>query len=99
MMLLKGISTSKSVSTGSVSLRPVLSLGLSLGLAMMSVAWSGVSFADRLVDPNAVAPEYRDVAEKRRAEQLKLFQCSQKADAAMVLRRDRAAFVSECMDK
>jgi hypothetical protein len=95
MMLLKGISTSKSVSTGSVSLRPVLLLGL----AVMSVAWSGVSLADRLVDPNAVAPEYRDIAEKRRAEQLKLFQCSQKADAAKVLRRDRAAFVSECMDK
>jgi hypothetical protein len=72
---------------------------LLLSMAMMFVAWSGVSFADRLVDPNAVAPEYRDVAEKRRAEQLKLFQCSQKADAAKVLRRDRAAFVSECMDK
>ena len=72
---------------------------LFLSLAVMSVAWSGVSFADRLVDPNAVAPEYRDVAEKRRAEQLKLFQCSQKADAAKIVRRDRAAFVSECMDK
>jgi hypothetical protein len=72
---------------------------LSLGLVMICIAWSGVSFADRLVDPNTVAPEYRDVAEKRRAEQLKLFQCSQKADAAKVLRRDRAAFVSECMDK
>ena len=72
---------------------------LLVGLAAMFVAWSGVSFADRLVDPNAVAPEYRDVAEKRRAEQLKLFQCSQKADAAKVLRRDRAAFVSECVDK
>jgi hypothetical protein len=72
---------------------------LSIGLAMIFVAWSDVSFADRLVDPNAVAPEYRAVAEKRRAEQLKLFQCSQKADAAKVLRRDRAAFVSECVDK
>ncbi len=72
---------------------------LFLSMAMAFVAWSGVSFADRLVDPNAVAPEYRDVAEKRRAEQLKLFQCSQKADAAKVLRRDRAAFVSECVDK
>lgn len=72
---------------------------LFLSLAVMSVAWSGVSFADRLVDPNAVAPEYRDAAEKRRAEQLKLFQCSQKADAAKIVRRDRAAFVSECMDK
>ncbi len=72
---------------------------LLLSLTVTLVAWSGVSFADRLVDPNAVAPEYRDVAEKRRAEQLKLFQCSQKADVAKVLRRDRAAFVSECMDK
>jgi hypothetical protein len=95
MMRLKGISTSKSISIGPVSVGSVLSLGL----VMVFVAWSGVSFADRLVDPNAVAPEYRDVAEKRRAEQLKLFQCSQKADAAKVLRRDRAAFVSECMDK
>jgi hypothetical protein len=66
---------------------------------MMSVAWSGVSFAEKLVDPNAVAPEYRAVAEKRRAEQLKLFQCSQKADAAKIVRRDRAAFVAECVDK
>ena len=72
---------------------------LSLGLVIICVAWSGVSIAERLVDPNAVAPEYRDVAEKRRAEQLKLFQCSQKADAAKVLRRDRATFVSACMDK
>ena len=72
---------------------------LLFSVAVMFVAWSGVSLADRLVDPNAVAPEYRDVAEKRRAEQLKLFQCSQKADAAKVLRRDRAAFVSECVDK
>ena len=72
---------------------------LLFSLATVSVAWSGVSFADRLVDPNAVAPEYRDAAEKRRAEQLKLFQCSQKADAAKIVRRDRAAFVSECMDK
>ena len=66
---------------------------------MMFIAWSGVSFADRLVDPNAVAPEYRAVAEKRRAEQLKLFECSKKADTAKVVRRDRAAFVSECVDK
>jgi hypothetical protein len=72
---------------------------LLFSLAMMSVAWSGVSFAEKLVDPNAVAPEYRAVAEKRRAEQLKLFQCSQKADAAKIVRRDRAAFVAECVDK
>jgi hypothetical protein len=68
-------------------------------MAMVFAAWSGASLADRLVDPSKVAPEYRAVAEKRRAEQLKLFECSKKADEAKVLRRDRAAFVSECIDK
>ena len=63
------------------------------------VAWPGVGFADKLVDPSTVAPEYRAVAEKRRAEQIKLLECSRKADAAKILRRDRAAFVSECLDK
>jgi hypothetical protein len=72
---------------------------LPLGLVMIFVLWPGVSFAEKLVDPNAVAPEYRAVAEQRRAEQIKLFECSKKADAAKVLRRDRAAFVSECLDK
>jgi hypothetical protein len=66
---------------------PALSLG------------SGVSLAERLVDPNSVAPEYRAVAEKRRAEQIKLFECSKKADQTKVLRRDRAAFISECLDR
>ena len=55
--------------------------------------------AEKLVDPNAVAPEYRDAAEKRRAEQVKLFQCNKKADEAKVLRRDRSAFVNECLEK
>jgi hypothetical protein len=70
-----------------------------LGLLTIFAGWSGVSFADKLVDPNTVAPEYRAIAEKRRAEQIKLFECSRKADAAKILRRDRAAFVSECLDK
>jgi hypothetical protein len=55
--------------------------------------------AEKLVDPNAVAPEYRDAAEKRRAEHIKLFLCSKKADEAKVLRRDRTAYVNECLDK
>ena len=66
---------------------------------MISAAWSGASMAEKLVDPNTVAPEYRAAAEKRRAEQIKLFECSKKADAAKVLRRDRLAFVNECLDK
>jgi hypothetical protein len=70
-----------------------------LGMVVIFTGWPGVSFAEKLVDPSTVAPEYRAVAEKRRAEQIKLFECSRKADAAKILRRDRAAFVSECLDK
>ena len=35
-----------------------------------------------LVDPNSVAPEFREAAEKRRAEQIKLRECTKKADQA-----------------
>jgi hypothetical protein len=66
---------------------------------LVFTAWFGASAAQKLVDPNSVAPEYRAVAEKRRAEQLKLLQCSKKADEAKVPRRDRAAHISECIDK
>jgi hypothetical protein len=70
----------------------VLVLGFVVGLA-----WNAV--AEKLVDPNTVAPEYRDAAEKRRAEQLRLSQCTKKADEAKVVRRDRTAFINECLDK
>jgi hypothetical protein len=69
---------------------------LQLGL---TAAFAPNAGAEKLVDPNAVAPEYRAAAEKRRAEQLKLYQCSKKADEANVLRRDRSAYVSECLEK
>jgi hypothetical protein len=72
---------------------------LQLGLVSALAAWSGVSMAQKFVDPNKVAPEYRDAAEKRRAEQIKLFECSNKAEAAKVPRRDRAAYVNECLEK
>ena len=78
-----------------------LSVGfvLQLGIVLISATWSGASTAQSLVDPNKVAPEYRAAAEKRRAEQIKLFECSKKADAAKVLRRDRVTFINECLDK
>jgi hypothetical protein len=59
---------------------------------------SGAS-AQKLVDPNTVAPEYREAAEKRRAEQLALYQCAKKADDAKVTHRDRVAFINACLDK
>ena len=71
----------------------------SVVLTGLVAALASNAVAEKLVDPNTVAPEYRAAAEKRRAEQLKLFQCSKKADEAKVPRRDRAAYVSECLDK
>jgi hypothetical protein len=62
------------------------------------VAFIEPCLAEKLVDPNAVAPEYRAAAEKRRAEQIKILECNHKADAAKVLPRDRAAHVSQCLD-
>jgi hypothetical protein len=72
---------------------------LRLGVILVLALWFGASSAEKLVNPDVVAPQYRAVAEQRRAEQIKLFVCSKKADEAKVLRRDRAAFIGECLDK
>jgi hypothetical protein len=56
-------------------------------------------FAQKLVDPAAVAPEYREAAEHRRAEQLKQRDCGRRADQAKILMRDRAAFMLKWMDE
>jgi hypothetical protein len=72
---------------------------LQLGIALFFAAWPGTSMAQKLVDPNAVAPEYRAAAEKRRAEQIRLLECSKKANVANVAHRDRATYVNECLEK
>jgi hypothetical protein len=74
-------------------------LALYGGVLLIVALWPGASFAEKLVDPNSVAPEFREVAEKRRAEQIKLSECTRKADEAKVLRRDRARFVGQCLDR
>lgn len=55
-------------------------------------------FAQKLVDPNTVAPEFREAAEKRRAEQIKQLECRHKVEAAKVLPRDQAAAITRCID-
>ena len=57
------------------------------------------SVAQRLVDPDKVAPEYREAAIKRRAEQIKISECNRKADQAKILPRDRAPHVQHCLDE
>jgi len=73
--------------------------GLALLPAILTLVLCGdASAAQKLVDPDSVAPEYRAAAEKRRAEQLKMLQCSKRADEAKVPKRDRAAHISACID-
>jgi hypothetical protein len=55
--------------------------------------------ADKIVDPKTVAPEFREAAEKRRAEQVKLIECNNAAKVAKIQRRDMAQFVADCFDK
>jgi hypothetical protein len=55
-------------------------------------------FAQKLVDPNTVTPEFRAATEKRRAEQFNLNEWVKKANDAKVLKRDRAGFISGCVE-
>ena len=50
-----------------------------------------------LVEPNAVAPEYREAAEKRRAEQIGQLECRRRAAVAKILPRDRTAYIIQCL--
>ena len=64
----------------------------------LTVIVTAPAAAQKLVDPATVAPEYREAAEHRRAEQMKQRECSLKADLAKVMARDRPSFVLKCMD-
>jgi hypothetical protein len=68
-------------------------------LALVAVfVFAEPAFAQKLVDPDHVAPEYREAALKRRAEQMKVMECNHKADAAKVLPRDRTALITRCLE-
>jgi uncharacterized membrane protein len=67
-------------------------------IAFISIVLISPGFAQKLVDPDKVAPEYREAAQKRRIEQINQMQCSQKANQDHVLLRDRAAFIVHCLD-
>ena len=74
------------------------SMGRSVAIAIFLTMPLQASFAQKLVDPDKVAPEYREAAIKRRAEQIKIQECNRKADQDRVLPRDRTAHVQHCLD-
>jgi hypothetical protein len=73
-------------------------LNLFIRLTLISLFLTTSVSAQKLVDPNSVAPEYREAAEKRRVEQLKQRECAHKADVEKIIPRDRTAFLLQCLE-
>ena len=70
-------------------------IGLTTAAALSYAAWAD----GRLVDPAKVAPEYREAAIKRAAEQKKLAECRKEADAKKLRVRYRVEFLTACFNK
>jgi hypothetical protein len=70
-----------------------------IGITLISLALAAPALAQGLVDPSKVAPEYREAAEKRRAEQIRQRDCAKKADVAKIMPRERTAFLLHCLDE
>jgi hypothetical protein len=73
-------------------------LNLFIRFTIISLLLTTSVSAQKLVDPTAVAPEYREAAEKRRAEQIKERECAHKADIAKILPRERTAYLLQCLE-
>jgi hypothetical protein len=67
------------------------------GLTVLGTVSSNAP-AQKLVDPDKVAPEFRETAIKQRAEQMKMMDGDKKAEEAKVLSKDRTAHVQHCLD-
>ena len=68
--------------------------------ALTTLSLSGaVADAQKIVDPSKVAPEFREAAEKRRAEQFKQLTCNKAAQDQKIPPRDVLKFVSDCFDR
>ncbi len=70
----------------------MLALGLAAGV-------SANAHAQKIVDPSTVAPEFREAAEKRRAEQLKQIACAKAAHDQNIAPRERPQFIIDCFDR
>jgi hypothetical protein len=66
-------------------------------VTLLALVWAAPSFAEKLVDPSTVAPEYREAAEKRRAEQIRQRDCAKKAEMQKMTARERTAFLLKCL--
>lgn len=67
-------------------------------LGLISFFLTAPAFAQKLVDPASVAPEYREAAEKRRAEQIRQRECALKAGLEKVMPRERTSYLNHCIE-
>ena len=67
-------------------------------ILIAALLFTDLGFAQKLVDPNTVAPEFREAAIKRRAEQVRMVDCNRKADQEKVLPRERAVYLNHCLE-
>ena len=65
---------------------------------LFSIAIVSPAPAQKLVDPASVAPEFREAAAQRRAEQIRQRDCARKADAEKIMPRERTAFLVHCLE-
>jgi hypothetical protein len=59
--------------------------------------WPDAGFAEKPVDPDGVAPEFREVTGKPRAERFRRFERVKKPDQAGLSRPDRVGFLDRWM--
>ena len=65
----------------------------------LSAPFINTAHAQKIVDPSKVPPEFREAAEKRRAEQLKQVACNKAAHEQNIAPRDRPQFIIDCFDR
>ncbi len=78
-------------------MRSLLHLAIFSTLVMATLIPAKPALTQKLVDPSVVAPQFREAAEKRRAEQVKMIRCQRKAEEGKVLPRDRTAYINQCL--
>jgi hypothetical protein len=67
-------------------------------VALLALILPVGALAQKLPDPDQVAPQYREAAQKRREQVIRRMGCMLNADKEKVLKRDLATYINHCMD-
>lgn len=67
-------------------------------IVLLGLILPATALAQKIPDPDKVAPQYHDAAEKRRVEIIHTKACTSQAEKEKVLKRDLAAYINHCID-